>query len=280
MGRDLIFLSVPPGTFGGGLERLEKPWGEGSFRPAESARGSPAAGKARPDGGGGGRIMGVVDDADHDPGPQRAAPRDARKRPGRRPGGADTRGTVLAAARTEFAASGYEAASVRSIARAAGVDPALVHHYFGTKQGLFLAALDFPLDPRVLVGELVEGDRDTVGERVARFAFTLWEEPHARERLVATLRAVAGSDRIAQMMRGFVARELVAAAAERMPAGPGAEGGLGSADRRLRVELAASQIIGVAMARYVLMIEPLASAGVEELVALVAPTLQRYLGDG
>ena len=197
-----------------------------------------------------------------------------RKPVGRRPGGADTRGTVLAAARTEFASSGYEAASVRAIARAAGVDSALVHHYFGTKQQLFLAALEFPLDPRVLIEHVTGGDPDTVGERVARFAFTLWEQPGVRERLAATLRAAAGSDQVAQMLRGFIVREMVAGIAARLPA---AAGGV---DPRLRAELAFSQIIGIAVARYVLEVPPIATAGVEELVALVGPTLQRYLGGG
>jgi AcrR family transcriptional regulator len=208
-----------------------------------------------------------------------------RKPAGRRPGGADTRGLVLAAARTEFAASGYEAASVRAIARAAGVDPALVHHYFGTKQQLFLAALDFPMDPRVLVDHMAGGDPASVGERVARFAFTLWEQPGVRERLVATLRAAAGSDQVAQMMRGFLVREVITVVAGRLAgatgdAGDTAEGAgdAGQADVKLRAELAFSQIIGIAMARYVLEVPPIATAGVEELVALVGPTLQRYLG--
>lgn len=182
---------------------------------------------------------------------------------------------VLDAARSEFAASGYEAASVRAIARAAGVDPALVHHYFGTKQQLFLAALDFPMDPRVLVEHMAGGDPATVGERVARFAFTLWEQPGVRERLVATLRAAAGSDQVAQMMRGFLVREVIAVIAGRLAVGAQDEG-----EVRLRAELAFSQIVGIAIARYVLEVPPIATAGVEELVALVGPTLQRYLGGG
>lgn len=201
------------------------------------------------------------------PGSKPGSKSGARKQVGRRPGGADTRGTVLEAARGEFAAVGYEAASVRAIARAAGVDPALVHHYFGSKQGLFMAALDFPLNPAMVVEQVFGGDPATVGERIIRFALTQWEDPSVRDRLLATLRAATGNDQIAQQLRGFMVRELVAAAAGR----------LAVADAHLRVELALSQIIGLATARFVLAVPPLATAGVEELVALVGPTLQRYL---
>lgn len=200
-------------------------------------------------------------------GPKAGTGSGERKRVGRRPGGGDTRGAVLDAARSEFAARGYEAASVRSVARAAGVDPALVHHYFGTKQGLFVAALNFPFDPAVLTQQVFGGDLASVGERAVRFALTQWEDPVVRERLVATLRAAAGSDQVAQLMSGFAVREFIGSVAARLE-GP---------DPMLRVELAMSQIIGLAMARYVLGVPPLATAGVEELVALVGPTLQRYL---
>ncbi|HEV2638737.1 MAG TPA: TetR family transcriptional regulator [Actinocrinis sp.] len=189
---------------------------------------------------------------------------------------------MLEAARSEFAASGYDATSIRAIARAAGVDSALVHHYFGTKQQLFLAALDFPLDPQVLADTVIAGDPATVGERTARFAFTLWEQPAVRDRLVAVLRAAAGSDQIAQLMRGFFVRAVVPAVAARLSEvgeGGGAGGG-GGTDPRLRAELAFSQIIGVAMARYVLAVPPISTASVEELVLHIGPTLQRYLGGG
>jgi AcrR family transcriptional regulator len=177
---------------------------------------------------------------------------------------------VLDAARTEFAAVGYEQASVRAIARTAGVDPALVHHYFGTKQQLFIAALDFPLDPQLLAEQVFGGDPDTIGERIARFVFTLWEDPQARDRLLATLRAAVGSDEIAELIRGFMVRELISMVAPRLKV----------PNPHLRVELAMSQIIGLATARYVIAAPHLAAASVEELVALVAPTLQRYLTDG
>ncbi|MEZ0066978.1 AcrR family transcriptional regulator [Streptacidiphilus sp. MAP12-20] len=189
------------------------------------------------------------------------------KRTGRRPGGADTRGAVLEAARTEFAARGYEKASMRGIARLAGVDAALLHHYFGSKEQLFLAALDFPVEPATVVGLILAGDRAEVGERTARFVLTMWEQPEVRDRLLAVLRTVVGSEQIAELLRGFVVRELVT----RLAAALEVE------QPELRVELVLAQIIGLAVARYVIAAEPIASADAEDLVPLLAPTLQRYL---
>lgn len=191
----------------------------------------------------------------------------AGRRTGRRPGGGDTRGAVLDAARGEFAAHGYEKSSMRGIARAAGVDAALLHHYFGSKQQLFLAALEFPVNPEFIAQLILTGDRSTVGERIIRFALTLWEDPPVRERLLALLRTAATNEQVAELFRGFVEQELVA----RVVAALGEEGA------GLRVELAMSQIVGLAMARYVFRVEPLASAGPEELAALVGPALQSYL---
>ncbi|MER8184096.1 TetR family transcriptional regulator [Kitasatospora sp. NPDC094015] len=191
----------------------------------------------------------------------------ARKKTGRRPGGADTRRTVLEAARAEFAARGYEKASMRAIGRAAGVDAALLHHYFGTKDRLFLAALEVPIDPRVVVGQVLAGDRATVGERVAAFVLGLWEQPEVRERMLALLRTAATNEQVAQLMRGFMVSELVGPAAAE----------LGIPQAELRLELMMSQIVGLAMARYVIGVEPLASAAPADLAPLLARTVQGYL---
>ncbi|MEY9939805.1 TetR family transcriptional regulator [Streptacidiphilus sp. MAP5-3] len=196
-----------------------------------------------------------------------AAGKAAAKRTGRRPGGADTRGVVLDAARAEFAARGYEKASMRGIARVAGVDPALLHHYFGSKEQLFLAALDFPIDPATVAAVILDGDRAQVGERVARFVVALWEQPEVLNRLMAVVRTVVASEAIAELLRDFMVRELVGRLAE----------GLAVDRPELRVELVISQIIGLAMVRYIVAAEPIASVGPEELVSLLAPTIQRYL---
>lgn len=176
---------------------------------------------------------------------------------------------MLEAARAEFAAHGYEKASMRGIARAADVNAALLHHYFGSKDQLFLAALDFPVDPQVVAPLILAGDRAEVGERLARFVVSLWAQPEVRDRLLAVLRTVTSSEEVAALVRGFVVRELVGRVAE----------GLRLPDAELRVEFALAQILGLALARYVVRVEPVASAGADELVALLAPTLQLYLGE-
>jgi AcrR family transcriptional regulator len=191
----------------------------------------------------------------------------AAKRTGRRPGSADTRSEILAAARAEFASRGYEKATVRGIARAANVDSALVHHYFGSKDRVFLAAMEFPIDPSAILDQVSAGDPAHVGERLARLAVTLWEVPEIRDRMVAMLRAVASNDEMAALLREFARTMLVGRIAALLP-GPEAE---------LRVELAVSQIIGLAMTRYVIRIEPVASAEPEALIGFLAPVLQRHL---
>ncbi len=174
---------------------------------------------------------------------------------------------VLEAARAEFAARGYEKASMRAIGRAAGVDAALLHHYFGTKDRLFLAALEFPVDPRQVIEVAIAGDRARIGERVAGFVLTLWEQPGVLDRLLALIRAAATTEQVAQLMREFATEVLVGRIAAE----------LDLEQPELRTELMISQVIGLAMARYVIGVEPLASATREELLPLLAPTFQRYL---
>jgi AcrR family transcriptional regulator len=196
------------------------------------------------------------------------APRSAgARRTGRRPGGADTRGAVLEAARAEFGARGYDKASMRGIARVAGVDAALLHHYFGSKEQLFLAALDFPIDPAAVVQLITSGEPDRIGERLVRFLLTIWGQPEILDRLLAVLRTAVGSEQIAALLRDFMVRELVVRLAAELDV----------ENPELRAELVLSQILGLAVARYVLRAEPIASATEEELVPLLAPTFQRYL---
>ncbi len=192
---------------------------------------------------------------------------DPPRRAGRRPGNADTRGGVLAAARQEFAERGYEGATVRGIARAAGVDAALVHHYFGTKEQLFVETMQLPLSPAEIVPRVLAGDRAEIGERVVRTFLSLWGNPATRQPLLVMLRTATSSERAAAMLRGFLATALLGriAAELELP------------DARLRAELAAAQMVGVVVLRYVIKVEPLASASEDEIVALVAPVVQHYL---
>ncbi len=187
-------------------------------------------------------------------------------RRGRRPGSPDTRATILTEARTLFAAQGYAGTSVRGVASAAGVDAALVHHYFGTKEDLFLAALRVPLDPREVLAPVAAGGLDGAGERLVRTFLSVWDNEQTRLPLLALVRGVLepGGERL--VSDGFL----------RIVLGPlGSALGVDQPDRRMG--LVASQLIGLVMARYVLKLEPLASTPAEELVATYAPTLQRYL---
>jgi AcrR family transcriptional regulator len=188
-------------------------------------------------------------------------------RSGRRPAGSGTREAILDAATAAFTRHGYDGASIRQIARQAGVDPALVHHYFGTKEGLFTEAMHFPFDPSVMVPQVLAGDRAEVGERLARMFLTIWEDERARGPLVALVRSAVTKDQAATMLREFVSEALVARVARELDV----------PDAELRPPLVASQLIGMALMRYIIKLEPLASAHPETLIAAVAPTVQRYL---
>jgi AcrR family transcriptional regulator len=187
------------------------------------------------------------------------------RRPGRRSGPTVSRGDIVAAARRLFAERGYDGATVRAIAQEAGVDPALVHHFFGTKEQVFVAAMELPFQPAELLPQLVAGPRDRVGERFVRLFLTVWRDPDRRAPILALLRSATTNEQAAQMMRQFVTEALLTplAGALGLPA--------------LRITAAASQLVGLVMLRHVIGIEPLASADEEEIVRLVAPTIQRYL---
>jgi AcrR family transcriptional regulator len=189
------------------------------------------------------------------------------RRRGRRPAGEDTRAAIMAAARKQFAARGYEAATMRGIARDAGVDPRLVHHYFASKEDLFVEAMQFPVRPTTVIGPVVEAGPDGMGERMVRVFFAAWDGPDQRERIMALLASAATSPEGARMLREFVSQEILQRVAGVLP-GP---------DARLRAELAASQMIGVAFVRYLIELDPLASAPVERLIELLAPVVQRHL---
>lgn len=190
---------------------------------------------------------------------------------GRRPGGADTRAAIVEAARTEFAAQGYDATSLRGIARAAGVDPALVHHYFGGKPEVFVEVMSIPVDLASLVGGVVSSPRDQVGEVMVRTFLHVWDSPDGRLRFQALMRSAVSHEEAARMLREFLVREVFgkvsAAFAER-----DGHGGV-----ELRAALAAGQMVGMAMLRYVLEFPAVVDSSQEDLVAELAPVLQKYL---
>jgi AcrR family transcriptional regulator len=193
----------------------------------------------------------------------------ARHRSGRRPGSEDTRGRILEAARAAFGERGYEAASIRAVAARAGVDAALVHHYFGTKQQLFMAASRFPVDPAVVVPLVLAGPREGMGERFARFVIELWDRPDVRPLLLGIVRSATTDPVAAGMLRNLLAEGPFVALAR----------AIDLPDAELRATLAGTQLIGVVIARYVVGVEPVASMSAAELAALIGPTLERYLAD-
>ncbi|MEU1390199.1 MULTISPECIES: TetR family transcriptional regulator [unclassified Nonomuraea] len=187
-----------------------------------------------------------------------------RRRPGRRPGSADTRGEILTAARRVFAEKGFDKATVRGIAREAKVDPALVHHYFETKEGMFAAAMQLPITPDEVVPLLLDGPREEIGERLVRMILRVTAEPGTREPMIALMRSALTNEQAAAMFREFITNALLFQVADRLGV------------PHLRIEAAFGQMYGVIMGRYVIQLEPLASADPEELVELIAPTIQRY----
>ncbi|MET7756397.1 TetR family transcriptional regulator [Streptomyces sp. NPDC005389] len=181
--------------------------------------------------------------------------------------GPGARERILEAARAQFAERGYDKTSVRGIAKAAGVDAALVHHYFGTKDEVFAAAIEVSFEPAAVVPAIVGGPRETIGERLARFFIGVWENPVSRAPLLAIVRSALTHEAAAKVLRTFVLRRLLERIADELDV----------PDPRFRAELAASHMIGIAILRYVIQVEPMASVDPEEIVAMVAPTLQRYL---
>jgi AcrR family transcriptional regulator len=157
---------------------------------------------------------------------------------------------------------------VRGIAKAAGVDSALVHHYFGTKEQMFEAAVEVAFAPVLVAREsVIEGPLDGVGERLARTIFGLWENPTTRKPLLAIVRSAVNHEAAAAVFRRLVSTQLLYRIAHR----------LDLPDAELRAELAAAQLVGVAMLRYVIKVEPLASADPEQIIRRVAPVVQAHL---
>ncbi len=191
----------------------------------------------------------------------------AAARPGRRGGTSESRQEIIAAARVAFATHGFGGASVRSIAREAGVDQSLVHHFFGTKEQLLLAAVAFPVDPAMALPPLLAGDRARLGERLAAFYVGVLEAPASRAPAIALLQAATTNDQAAALLRTFITEQVIG----RLVAA------LDVDDAPLRATLVGSQLVGMAVVRYVVRVEPLASMPADAVVAAVAPTVQRYL---
>jgi AcrR family transcriptional regulator len=189
-------------------------------------------------------------------------------RSGRRPGTPETRDAILAVARRGFATRGYDATSLRGIAAEAGVDPALVIHYFGSKEGLFVAATGMPSDlPALFDGVAALPACDRI-QALVRGYLGFVDSDDSRNAILALVRSAVSNDKAAAMLREFLTTELLPVVVDLTDA----------PDARLRASLAAAQLIGVAMMRHVLRVEPLAKATPDEIVALVVPAIEQHLG--
>ena len=187
---------------------------------------------------------------------------------GRRPlGSPDARQAVLGAARELFAELGFERTTMRAVAARAGVDPALIYHYFGDKDGLLVAALQPPVDEATVFDGLAD-EADRAGEELVRRLISLWEDrPEVREQMAAILRTGLSHDRASRLLRDILSSFILAALGDVL-----------AGDRReLRAALIGSQIGGLMLARYILKVPGAAAASPEDLVQAVGPTVQRYL---
>ncbi len=198
---------------------------------------------------------------------RRVTTQEAGRRTGRRRGDSGSREAILDAARVRFGTAGYESATIRAIAADAGVDPALVHHFFGTKERLFVACMRLPLEPATVLPALLEPGPDGLGERVARLFVGVLRDLGRANPMVALIRSAAAHPDAAAMFREFYTRSVL----ERVAAE------LDTDQPRLRAALCASQVMGLAVAMNVVGLGPLVEADDETLIAAYAPALQHYL---
>ena len=190
-----------------------------------------------------------------------------RRRPGRPSGSSNTRELILANARDLFARNGIGNTSIRTVAAAAGVDSALVHHYFGTKEKLFAAAVHIPIDPMDVIRPLREVPVEELGHKLPSMLLPLWDSDIGAGFIAALRSIVAGSE--VNLFRTFIQDVIAVEVGSRVdnPPGTGA----------VRIQFVASQLVGVVMARYILELEPFASLPAQQIADTIAPNLQRYL---
>jgi AcrR family transcriptional regulator len=185
---------------------------------------------------------------------------------GRRPGAPDTRAEVLASARASFAEKGFRGTTIRAVAASAGVDPALVHHYFGSKDDLFLAALEMPVDPREVLAPVVAQGPDGAGERLLRTFLSVWDDPGTQVQLLAVVRSVLSADGATLLKEGFIPVVVGPVLAQLVTDRP-----------EVRIPLVASQVVGLIVTRYLIALPPMAQMQAEEVVARIGPVIQHYL---
>ncbi|TLF81286.1 TetR family transcriptional regulator [Nocardia cyriacigeorgica] len=196
-----------------------------------------------------------------------ASPDTRAGRTGRRPGQSGAKEAILDAARARFADAGFGKTSIRAIAADAGVDPALVHHYFGTKQQLFAKVVEMPIDPEITLRAIDAAPLDQLGETIVRAVVSVWDSP-AGAGVVAMVRSFLGGTG-PSLTRTFLLEVVLERIRSRIATAED--------DGTLRVNLAASQMVGLLVARKIALLEPMASLPLPQVVALIGPTVQHYL---
>ena len=188
-------------------------------------------------------------------------------RTGRRAGNTTSRDAILEAARHQFAEHGYDGASLRSIAAAAGVDAALVVHFFGSKAKLLTASVQWPFDPDIAIERVLEAGRQHVGQALTRLFLSTWDELGTHNPIITLLQSAPTTPEAAALTREFMSKRLLGPLIDR----------LGSDQPDFRADLVAGQLIGLGLTRYILRLEPLADTAANTVAACIAPTIQRYL---
>jgi AcrR family transcriptional regulator len=189
-------------------------------------------------------------------------------RVGRRSGASTSRDDILNAARAEFAERGFDAATIRQIARSAGVDPAMITHHFGTKEKLFMAALDVPLDPHERILPIIAGPRETLGRRLVLALLGVWDSPVGRP-AAALLRTSIQHDWSARLLRDFLLSRALSPVIASLELPPD--------EVSRRTGLIAAALVGLVVSRYILRIEAMASLSPEQVADLIGPTVQGYM---
>ena len=192
-------------------------------------------------------------------------------RTGRRTGDSGTREAILDSARLRFAEHGYDGATIRGIAAGAAVDPALVHHFYGNKEKLFAAAMRLPAVPsEVIAAALAGGGGASPGTRLVAAVLAVWEDPAVHGVILGLLRSAMNSEQAAGLLREFIT-DAILAPVRALARADSPE------DAAYRAGAVASQMLGLALTRYVLRIGPVAAASTADLAATIGPTIERYL---
>lgn len=192
---------------------------------------------------------------------------DTNGKTGRRPGSASSRQALLDAAREQFMQHGYKGATVRAIAGQAGADPNLIRHFFGDKDGLFAAAMELPPEAAATLLAVFDHPVDEWGERVTRAYLTVWEDPATAAPLRAILVSAFTNEQALERLRSFLVSTALEPASRK----------LNTTRPELRLTIAMSHLMGIALTRYIVKAPPIHQQSISDLAAIVGPTIQRYL---